>query len=306
MPLTLIGYSGGAQMSIAAAPYLKRVLGGEIEVISLGGVMSANINVLKLGHLYHLVGQKDGVAGLGPILFPGRRQWFLLSYWNRAMRKGKISQIPLGPVGHQVPGGIMDPNAFLPNGESHLQQTIALILSILEGCLLVSTPPRHRKINNYQSYKQAEFNDYTYYPLTQTVDGQWYRPIAPWMGRLILPQPSERRQVRGVWFEVHHADRGYESLVGQRVMLRWANDPTVKNLVRAVTQDVHFSVDATYSSQYGSSIHPERLNHWQQVGPLESLAAPHPTDDLIVMLSGEVQVEQAAGSIPPSLQHILT
>jgi predicted Abi (CAAX) family protease len=299
IPITLIGYSGGAQMSIAAAPYLKRVLGSEIEVISLGGVMSANINVLKLGHLYHLVGNKDGVAKLGPLLFPGRRQWFPLSYWNRAMRKGKISEISLGPVGHQVPGGIMDPNALLPTGESHLQHTIALILAILDGRLLDTVPQPHRKPSNYELYKQAAFNNYTYYPLTQTVDAQWYRPIAPWMGRLILPQPSERHQVRGVWLELHHADRGYEELVGQRVMLRWADDPRVKNLVRAVTQDVHFSVDATYSSQYSGTIHPERLNHWQQVGPLESLAGSHPSDDLIVMLTGAVDV-QTADSRDPS------
>jgi len=304
IPITLIGYSGGAQMSIAATPYLKRALGGIIEVISLGGVMSANINLFKLGHLYHLVGDKDGVANLGPILFPGRRKWFPLSFWNRALRKGKISQVSLGPVGHQVPGGIMDPNALLPNGQSHLQQTIDMILSILQGRFLVSTPQSSRKTSNYEQYKQADFNHYRYYPLTQSVDSQWYHPIAPWIGRLILPHPSERRQVRGVWFEVHHADQGYEALVGQRVMLRWVDDPTIKNLVRAVTQDVHFSVDAEFSSQYGGSIHPDRLNHWQQVGPLESLAGSHPVDDLVVMLEGAVQVEQATSTHLPAVLYI--
>ncbi|MBV9390056.1 MAG: hypothetical protein JOZ78_26835 [Chroococcidiopsidaceae cyanobacterium CP_BM_ER_R8_30] len=292
VPITLIGYSGGAQMSVASAPYLQRVLGANIEVISLGGVMSANNNFLKLEHLYHLVGDRDGVASLGPILFPGRRKLFPLSYWNRALRKGKISEISLGPVGHQVPGGIMDPNAFLPDGQSHLQHTIAIILSILQGRFLVAAPHRQKQLSHYELYKQADFNNYTYYPLTQNVDAQWYRPIALWMGRLILPQPSERRQVRGVWFEVHHAAQGYELLVGRRVMLRWVDDPMVKQRVRVVTHDVHFSVDAEYSSQYGDTIHPERLNRWQQVGPLESLAGSHPTDDLIVMLAGEVEVEE--------------
>ncbi len=295
VPLTLVGYSGGAQMSVAATPYLKRALGSEIEVISLGGVMSANVNFLKLSHLYHLVGDKDSVAKLGPLLFAGRRKWFPLSYWNRAKRKGKISQISLGPMGHQVPGGIMDPNAYLPEGESHLQHTIGLVLSILKGQLLVALPQRTKQISNYEHYQQADFNHYSYYPLDQTVDPQLYRPIAPWMGRLILPQPEERQQLRGVWFEVHHAEPDYEALVGQRVILRWVNEPTVKNLVRAVTHDVHFSVDATYSSQYGGTIHPVRLNHWQQVGPLESLAGSHPVDDLIVMLTGRVALETENG-----------
>ncbi|XQQ04973.1 MAG: CAAX protease [Leptolyngbya sp. IPPAS B-1204] len=292
-PITMIGYSGGAHMSVAIAPYLKRVLGGNIQVISLGGVMSANNNFLKLEHLYHLVGEKDVVAALGPILFPGRRKFFPLSYWNRAMRKGKITEINLGPMGHQVPGGIMDPKAYLPNGESHLQHTIGVILSILEGQLVGATPTRPRQLSNYELYKQADFNNYTYYPLTQTVDPQWYRPLGDWMGRLILPQPAERRQLRGVWFEVHHAPKGYKSLIGQTVALRWTEIPSVKQRVRAVTRDVNFSVDAEYSSQYGGSIHPVRLNHWQQVGPLESLAGSHPTDDLIVMLAGEVEVRES-------------
>ncbi|NDJ17989.1 CAAX protease [Myxacorys almedinensis] len=301
-PITLIGYSGGAQMAVASAPHLRRALGTEIEVISLGGVISANNNFLKLEHLYHLVGDKDGVAALGPLLFPGRRKWFPLSYWNRALRKGKISEISLGPMGHQVPGGIMDPNAYSPDGQSHLGYTIAQVRSILNGDFLINTPPRSRTISNYELYKQADFNNYTYYPLDQRIDSQWYRSIAPWMGRLILPQPLERRQVRGVWFEVHHAPAGYESLIGQNVMLRWADNPTVKQWVRAVTRDVHFSVDAEYSSQYGGTIHPDRLNHWQQVDPLESLAASHPADDLIVMLEDPVEVDLPALYVhhPPS------
>jgi predicted Abi (CAAX) family protease len=293
VPITLIGYSGGGQMSVAVAPYLTQVLGTKIEVISLGGVMSGNNNFLKLAHLYHLVGDKDGVARLGSILFPGRWQLFALSYWNRAKRKGKISSLSLGSMGHQVPGGMMDPNALLPNGQSNLQHTIAVILSILQGRFLVATTHRPKPIANYERYKQADFNHYTYYPLNQTVDLQWYRPIAPWMGRLILPLTSERKQVRGVWFEVHHAANGYESLVGQTVMLRWMAHPSVTELVKAVTHDVHFSVDAEYSSQYGGNIHPERLNHWQQVDPLESLAGSHPNDDSIVMLEEEVRVEVA-------------
>lgn len=290
-PITLIGYSGGAQMAVAAAPYLKRALGATVEVISLGGVMSANNPFLMLEHLYHLVGDKDVVAALGPILFPGRRKWFPLSYWNRARRKGKISEISLGAMGHQVPGGIMDPNAVLPSGETHLEHTIAIILLILQGQFLVATPPRPKQTSNYEVYKQADFNNDSYYPIDQTVDSRWYRPIAPWMGRLILPQLDERRLVEGVWFEVHHAAAGYEFLVGQRVMLRWADHPIVNQRVRAVTQDVHFSVDAQYSSQYGGTIHPDRLNHWQQVDPLESIAGAHPTDDVIVMLAGAVKVD---------------
>ena len=299
-PITLLGYSGGAQMAVAAAPYLKQAMGANIDVISLGGVISANNQFLQLGRLYHLVGESDRVADLGPLLFPGRRKFFRLSYWNRAKRKGKISEISLGPMGHQVPGGIMDPNAFLPDGQSYLNHTIALIVSILEGTLLEPLAKQPPQPSNYDYFKQAEANDFSYYPLDQTVDEQWYRPIAPWIGRLILPDRAERKQVQGVWFEVHHAQSGYESLVGQRVILRWANDPIIRQWVQAVTRDVHFSVDAEYSSHYGGTVNPKRLNHWQQVTPLESLAGAHPTDDVIVMLDGTVEVTTEAPTDAPT------
>ncbi|GAB4367019.1 MAG: hypothetical protein Kow00121_04960 [Elainellaceae cyanobacterium] len=296
IPVTLIGYSGGGEMAVSAAPYLKRALSTPIDAISLGGVMSADNNYLELEHLYHLVGDKDSVERMGPIMFPGRWKIAFLSYWNRAKRKGKITFVSLGPAGHQVPGGLMDPNAYLPDGRTYLQQTIDLILQILDGTLLPRLPSQPRKPSNYALYKQIPWNDPAAYPLNQPIDLNWYRPIAPWMGRLILPQPEERRMVQGVWFEVHHAEVGYEHLVGQRVKLRWVEEPRIKNLVKAVTRDVHFSADAAYTSEYGGLVHPERLNHWRQVGPLESLAGAHPLDDLVVMLEGEVEVEATDGA----------
>jgi predicted Abi (CAAX) family protease len=305
VPITLIGYSGGGQMSCAAAPFLKRVTGAPIDVISLGGVISGNCNILKLEHLYHLKGTKDNVETLGPIMFPGRWPIFRLSYWNRAKRLGKISFVSLGPVGHQVPGGMLDPKAYLPDGRSHLQHTIDTIVRILEGKLLQAESRIPQKPSNYELYKQAAFNDPAYYPIQQTPDLNWYRPIGAWMGRLILPAYADRAAVRGVLFEVYRAGAGYEGLVGQTVKLRWVTSPVVQQFVKSVTRDVHFNAEAEHSSEHGGLIHPERLNHWRQVDPLESLAGSHPTDDLTVMLEGEVSVEVDASSsqafVPASL-----
>lgn len=290
VPVTLVGYSGGGQMSAASAPFLRRAIQAPIDVISLGGVISGSCNILKLEHLYHLVGDKDKVERLGPIMFPGRWKLSYLSYWNRAKRLGKISLISLGPVGHQVPGGMLDPVAYLPDGRSHLEQTVDYIVRILKGHLLTTRARLPRKPSNYELYRQAAFNRPDYYPLDQSVDPDWYRPIADWIGRLILPKPEERAIVRGVWFEVHHAPVGYESLIGQIVRLRWTDDPVARYLVQAARRDVHFNAAAEYTSEYGGLIHPDRLNHWRQVGPLESLAGSRPQDDMIVMLTDPVDV----------------
>ncbi len=284
VPITLLGYSGGGEMSCASAPYLRRSTGAPIEVISLGGVMSANNNFLKLEHLYHVVGDNDPVERSGPVMFPGRWKLFPLSYWNRAKRKGKITILSAGAVGHQVPGGYMDPQAHLPSGETNLQHTIEIILQILRGKALTSDQSLPRQVSNYALYREAAFNRPEAYPIAQSVNPKNYQPIGEWMGRLILPQPEQRSQVQGVRFEVHYAPAEQAHLIGQIVKLRWDDDPIVQRLVQAVTKDVHFSADAEFSSQYGGSIHPDRLNHWRQVNPLESLAGSHPVDDIIVKL----------------------
>ena len=293
IPITLIGYSGGGQMSVASAPYLKRATGAPIDVISLGGVMSANNNLLKLEQLYHVAGDKDFVERIGPAIFPGRRKWFPLSYWNRAMRRGRITLLSVAGVGHQVPGGYMDPKALLPDGRTILQATIELILQVLRGEVLVADETIPRKASNYSLYQQVAFLHSDYYPLDQTVDSTLYQPIAPWMGRLILPKKEERDYVQGALFELHHAPAEYQSLIGQVVNLRWADRPILKKLVMAVTKDVHFSADAEYGSKFGGSVNPDRLNHWRQVDPLESLAGARPVDDMMVMLNHPVDVESA-------------
>ncbi|WP_416674217.1 CAAX protease [Egbenema bharatensis] len=292
IPVTLIGYSGGGQMACACAPFLKKALRAPIDVISLGGVISANCNFLALEHLYHLSGQKDSVERIGAVMFPGRWKWLPLSYWNRAKRRGKISFFDMGDVGHQVPGGILDPKLVLSDGRSSLQHTIDTINGILKEEILPAEDLTSVKLSNYEHYIQAgAFNCPSYYPIQQSLSPEWYRPIGNWMGRLILPKAEERKTVRGVLFEVYHTDTAHQHLVGQIVQLRWNHDPIVQMLVRAVKQDIHFSAEASYTSKYGGMVHPDRLNHWLQVGPLESLAGSRPEDDIIVMLNEPVEVE---------------
>jgi hypothetical protein len=131
IPVSLIGYSGGAQMACGAAPYLKEAIGAPIDVISLGGVISGDDPLLQLRRLYHLVGDKDMIERMGPAMFPSRWKIMVRSYWNVAKRLGVLIQISLGPVGHQVPGGMLDPDKQLPDGRSSLRQTLDYIEEIL-------------------------------------------------------------------------------------------------------------------------------------------------------------------------------
>jgi predicted Abi (CAAX) family protease len=121
---------------------------------------------------------------------------------------------------------------------------------------------------------------------------------------LILPEYEQRLQVQGVFFEVHQAPSAYQQFVGKTVVLRWSRHPIVQRWVKAVTKDVHFSTEAEYSSIYGGIVHPDRLNHWKQVDPLESLAGSHPVDDIVVMLEGAIEVATTAQLPYPAIVSI--
>jgi predicted Abi (CAAX) family protease len=198
-----------------------------------------------------------------------------------------------GQVNHRGIGSAFDDPKFLPDGRNYLRQTLDLVTGVIQGISPLAQATTQRKISNYQLYQQGFFNQPSYYPLNQSVDPELYCEIAPWMGRLILPELAQRPQVRGVFLEVYHAPKDYQFLVGQVIILRWSNDPQVQKIVRSVTKDLHFSEEAL-SSQSQGNIHPERLNHWQQIDPLESLAGSRPNDDQIVMLREPITIEIAS------------
>jgi len=289
-PITLIGYSGGGQMSAACAPLLAKAVGAPVDIVSLGGVMTGDNDFVAIEHLYHFVGTKDNVEPLGPIMFASRWKIAPLSNWNRALRLGKISLISAGPIGHQVPGGYMDPNAVLPDGRTNLTETIANISHVLRGQTAYLAPKIPKIVSSYERYREADVNREDYFPIAP-LDDPRFRPTADWIGRLILPQFADRERVRGALFEIVHAPEGHAGLLGTVVPLRWSDDPDVRAWVDAVTRDVDFSANASFSSTYEGFVQPVRVNHWKRVAPLESLAGSHPYDDIVVALDDDATLE---------------
>jgi predicted Abi (CAAX) family protease len=281
-PLTLLGFSGGGQIALGALPHLRRALAAPVEVISLGGVFSGGNRFLEAAHVYHLTGSRDRVTRIGPLLFPRRWTWLSLSYWNRARRRGRVSLVPLGPVGHELPGGILDAQALLPDGRSHMRQTVDLVNAILQGRFLEPAVPRQRP-NNYERARANPWHLLEPARDTGPLPPGRFRPVAAWLGRLILPSPEAREA--GVGFEVFHAPEPWTHLIGSTVPLHW-HDPRLADVV----MDVHFTDEASDSLRDGF-VHPERLNHWRQVTPLESLAGSRPHDDQLVALPEPVEVQ---------------
>ena len=131
VPVTFIGYSGGGQISLGAAPFVKDALGAPTRVISLGGVMSGERGVLVLDGLTHLYGDRDVTQRLGPLLFPQR--WPLLGYsaWNRARKQGLVRRVAMGPMGHTGRNSYLDADA-VSEGESFLGRTTKTIVGLVQ------------------------------------------------------------------------------------------------------------------------------------------------------------------------------
>ena len=147
---------------------------------------------------------------------------------------------------------------------------------------------------SYFRFLQAPHNHPDYYPLGQHPDPARYRPVATWLGRLILPHPDQRDAVLGVLFEVHLAAAGYEHLVGQTVPLRWSQTALHNSRFWAGARQVIFGKGALRDVARGVVL-PQRVNNWPLVNPFESLAGSLPADEMIVRLVGPVQVVEPEG-----------
>ncbi len=135
--VTLLGFSGGAQIAIGAATFLKPMLRAPLRVISVGGVMSDDIGLNHIDKLYHLWGRLDPLHGLGAKLYAGRWKWFPTSDWNRAAAAGKIEFVDLGEIHHNGPTNYFSWTAFTPDGRSHAVATMDTIgeLLVQEGLM---------------------------------------------------------------------------------------------------------------------------------------------------------------------------
>jgi predicted Abi (CAAX) family protease len=176
------------------------------------------------------------------------------------------------------------------------------VLSFLQGWAI---DPGQLPASQYSSTITAPFNQPSYYPTKQALPSNLYRPVADWVGRLVLPTVEQYQQVAQttqetdwVWFEVYTAPTASQNLVGQKIRLAWNNTPLTQNYVKIATRDVRFTPQAEKDFQNGV-INPIRLNGRNQVGPLQSLAGGHPDDDVTVQLWGKVTLAPGLPANPP-------
>lgn len=119
--------------------------------------------------------------------------------------------------------------------------------------------------------------------MSDTTSGQFYRAIANWSGRLILPAPTERRGDGGVFVEVENTPTAYRHLKGKTLWVRWHLASMHQIWLQRALTDIQFD-RMTRESMANHNLHPTRLDGWSNVSPLESLAGARLADDVQVEL----------------------
>lgn len=199
-----------------------------------------------------------------------------------------MSLLSLGPVGHELPGGLFDAEARLPDGRSHLDQTVERVAGLLRGLAPEQLPPP-APLSNYARYRTNPWHWPELARDSGPLPSGALRPLDGWIGRLLLPAPERRHPGGlegrfGVDLEVFAAPEPWRHLVGRVLPLEWL-DPALADACR----DVRFSDQARRSVASGH-VHPLRLEGWRAVTPLESLAGARPHDDQLVRLPAPVVV----------------
>jgi hypothetical protein len=131
--VVLIGYSGGAQVALGAAPFVKDATGASVTVVSLGGVVSADPGALDADATWHLYGRHDRVQRWSAWLFPGRWRLLAWSPWNVARQRGTLRSVVIGPCDHTGRGGYLDPETLAADGRSYFEVTADVLGAIARG-----------------------------------------------------------------------------------------------------------------------------------------------------------------------------
>lgn len=106
-PYTIIGYSGGAQMAVAAAPFLYERLHVAAHAISMGGAILSTRGITALSHLDHIVSVSDPAPKVAAVAAASRWPITPFSPWRQALKSERLSITQLGPMQHNGRAGYL-------------------------------------------------------------------------------------------------------------------------------------------------------------------------------------------------------
>ncbi|MFM7465926.1 MAG: alpha/beta hydrolase [Cyanobium sp.] len=129
-PITLLGYSGGGEMAMGMADYLRRICRSPVHIITFCGVFSGNQELAKVEEITTVVGTRDPLQVVGRIAFPGRSPLLPFTSWNKAVRGGAVHCTRIDGMTHNGNQG--------PFSERHRDAVIQAILAAMPAQAQVS------------------------------------------------------------------------------------------------------------------------------------------------------------------------
>jgi hypothetical protein len=133
VPVVLVSYSGGAQVATGAVAELHARLACPLVLISIGGFHNGANDLTHVRHLHRLTSARDRIERVGTWVFPGVWPVARRSGWNRARRAGRVTVHRLEPATHVGPQSYISPSARLPDGRSHLERTVDVVLGVVRA-----------------------------------------------------------------------------------------------------------------------------------------------------------------------------
>jgi len=143
-PVFLIGYSGGAQVSVGVAPYLMAMLDAPVYVISIGGLISDDPGINQVARLSQNTGSRDPLYKIGDYFYFGRWPFVVNSDWNRAVAAGTVSFRDLGPMAHNGSKHYYDIHATLPDGQTYCDATVSAVVDMVQMAQESASNPKGR------------------------------------------------------------------------------------------------------------------------------------------------------------------
>ena len=131
-PVTLVGFSGGAQVALGAGGLLAG-LGVPISLVAVGGIFGDDPGLDRVRRVWQLTGTRDRLHHLGLIAFPGRWPTAPFSHWGRAKRDGRVTRLVIGDMAHTGADGYLGRRATGPDGRSHAETTRDAVVRIVRG-----------------------------------------------------------------------------------------------------------------------------------------------------------------------------
>jgi hypothetical protein len=131
--VVLLSYSGGAQVAAGAVGELHARLRCPLVLISIGGFHNGANDLATAEHVHVLTSTGDRIERAGTWIFPALWPAVRWSRWNRARRAGSVTVHHLEPATHVGPLSYISPSALLPDGRSHLDRTVEVVLDIVRS-----------------------------------------------------------------------------------------------------------------------------------------------------------------------------